>query len=431
MIRAPLPPLAILGARLLCPAQGLDEVGTIVVEGGRIASCGGDVAPPAGATLIDGEGLVVAPGLVDSRVFRVDAAPALRGGVTTLCLMPDQRLTLDDPALIERATRVDDGRVHVLPYAAATKDLAGQEMAEIGLCKAAGARAVATGRASIASALVMSRVLAYAAGLDLPVIAHAEEPSLTNGAVATDSEFATRMGLPAAPAHAEALMVARDLRLAEAAGARLHVAQATTAESLALIRAAKARGQPVTCGITPTHFLLNEISIGAWRSFARLSPPLRCEPDRLAVVEALRDGTIDMIASGHDPLTAEDKRLPFAQATPGAVGLETLLPLALTLAHDGVLDLAGVIALLTVNPASLLGSTAGTLVAGRPADLILFDAEAPWKITDASQLSTAKNTPFDGMPTMGEVLLTLCAGRPAHVHAELAGRVDGALAGHG
>jgi dihydroorotase len=258
----------------------------------------------------------------------------------------------------------------------------------------------------------MSRVLTYATGLGLPVIAHAEDASLTDGTVATESEFATRLGLPASPAYAEALMVARDIRLAEAAGARLHIAQATTAESLDLIRQAKQRGVAVTCGITPNHLLLNEISIGAWRSFARLSPPLRSEADRLAVVAAVRDGTIDIIASGHDPLTAEDKRLPYAQATPGAVGLETLLPLALTLVHNGAMTLLDLLALLTANPASLFGLPTGSLLPGTPADLVLLDPDAPWRISDASLTSQAKNTPFDGQPTAGRVVMTWRAGRP-------------------
>jgi dihydroorotase len=335
----------------------------------------------------------------------------LAGGITRVCLMPDQRMPLDDPALIERAARLGGEAVAVHPFVAATKGLRGDEIAELGLCKAAGAVAAATGRSALPSALVAYRLSQYAHGHGLPLVVHAEVPSLTEGVVASEGEFATRMGLAAAPAFAEAMAITRDIRLAAATGVHLHIPQVTTAEGLDAVRAGKRRGVRVTCGVTPAHLLLNDISIGTWRTFARLSPPLRSESDRLAVVEGVRDGTIDVIASGHDPRTAEDKRLPFAQAEPGMVGVETLLPLALTLVHDGVIDLAQLLAMLSTVPARLFGLPGGSLAPGTPADLVLFDPDAPWRINADVLRSPAKNTPFDGQPVMGKVIRTISGGR--------------------
>lgn len=401
--------LAFVNARLVDPTQSLDATGTLVVRDRAIEALG-DTAVPADAQVIDAQGYVLAPGLIDAGVFWTDTPACLAGGITRVVLMPDQSPPLDDPALIERAERIGKPHVWVHPLAAGTRGLQGEELAEIGLMRLAGAVGVATGRGAVASTSLMYRLMQYAAGLDLLVVSHAEDVALTAGAVATAGEFATRMGLPSAPAFAEALAVARDVRLAEATGVRLHIRQVTTAESLAIVRAAKARGLPVTCGVTPAHMLLNENAIAGYRSFARLSPPLRGEADRLAVLEALADGTIDIIASSHDPRTQDDKRLPFADAAPGMVGAETLLPLALALVHDGRMTLSDVIARMTSNPARLFHLPGGTLAAGAPADLVLFDLQAPWRI-DADRLAaSASNTPFDGLPVQGRVVMTVKGG---------------------
>lgn len=399
----------ITGARLVCPASGLDRVAALLVEGRAVAAID-PAEPPAGARLIDASGLVVAPGLIDALAFRTDPVAARAGGITRLLLMPDQSPPLDDPALVERAERIGKPMVWVHPLAAATRALAGSELAEIGLMREAGAVAVATGRRPVRSAALMHRLLTYARGLDLPVISHAEDWGLSEGAVATEGELATRLGLPAAPAFAEALAVARDLRLAEATGAHLHFAQVTTAEAVALVRQAKARGIRVSAGVTINHLFGTELAIGEWRSFARLSPPLRAEEDRRAVVEGVADGTIDLIASGHDPRSDDEKRRPFADAEPGAAGQPLLLAMALALAHDGVLPLAGVIERMTAAPARLFGLPGGRIAPGEDADLVAFDPGAPWRI-DADRLpGLAGNTPFDGLPVQGRVVWTMKGG---------------------
>ncbi len=385
------------------------QLGSVLVADREIVAVGA-VELPSNCQIIDAKGLTIAPGLIDAGVFKADWRACHAGGITRVMLMPDQKPPLDNPAMIGFAWGATKPHIWVHPLAAATRGLLGAELAEIGLCQAAGAVGVATGRAGIADSGVMYRLMQYAAGFDLVVVSHAEDATLTGDAVATDGEVATRLGLPAAPAFAEALAVARDLRIAEATGARLHFRQVTTAESIALVRAAKARGVAVTCGVTPGHFLMSEQSVSGYRSFARLSPPLRSEDDRQAVLAGLADGTIDCIASGHDPRSQEDKRLPFADAEPGMFGAETLLALALTLVRDGRMTQDALLATMTANPARIFGLPAGHIASGQPADLMLFDAGAPWRIDADATLASAGNTPFDGMPTQGRVSLTMKGG---------------------
>jgi dihydroorotase len=401
-------PLAIIGGRVIDPASGHDGIATVLVRDRMIAGIG-QGAPPADAEIIDATGLVVAPGLIDAGVFRADPAACHIGGITRIVLMPDQRPPLDDPALVAFTQAMGKPDVWVHPLVAATRGLAGQELAEIGLGQAAGAVGVATGRSGIASTAVMHRLLAYSRAFDMTVLTHAEDVALTAGAVATEGDYATRLGLPAAPAFAEGLAIARDIRLAEATGAKLHIRQVTTAEGVALVRAARARGVRVTAGVTPAHWLLNETAVAGFRSFARLSPPLRSDTDRRAVEAGLADGTITIIASGHDPRTQEDKRLPFADARPGMAGAETLLALALALVRNGSLSLIEVLATMTAAPAALFGVPGGTLSTGSPGDLMLFDEAAPWRIA-GDRFSGAGNTPFDGIPVAGRVKMTIKGG---------------------
>jgi dihydroorotase len=403
-------PVLFRNARLIDPANGHDRAGDLLVAERVIAAVGPGLAAPAGAEVIEAGGRVLAPGLIDSTVFRTDVAAAVAGGVTSVLLMPDQSPPLDDPALVERAERLGKPRLWVRPLAAATRGLNGRELAELSLMKDAGAVAVATGRGAIADAQVMLRLLRYAAGLGLVVIVHAECPLLTAGAVATDGEYATRLGLAAAPAIAEALQVARDLRLAEEAGAAIHFACLSTAEAIALVRAAKAAGQDVSAGTAPAYALLSETALAGYRSFARLSPPLRTEADRLAVLEGLADGTLSMLASRHDPRTQEEKRLPFADAAPGAAGLATLLALGLSLVNAGTLTLPRLLALLSAAPAARFGLPGGTLAPGAPADLLLFDPQAPWRIDADTLPGLAGNTPFDGLPVSGRVAALMKGG---------------------
>jgi dihydroorotase len=381
----------------------------VLVEGERIVSVGGET--PSGAEVIEGGGKLLAPGIIDLGVFRVDG-PAFRfGGIVRAALMPDQSPPLDDPGLIQRAAYSGKPDIWVHPLAAATRALAGQELAEFGLMKAAGARAVATGRRWIANSGVMLRVLSYAAAFDLTVVAHAEDAGLTGDAVATAGETATRLGLPSAPSISEAMAIARDLALVEETGGRIHFRQVTTLAGFDLIRAAKARGLAVTCGITPAHLYLSDAAVADFRTFAHLSPPLRSEADREASIEAVRDGTIDVIASGHDPRGPEDKRLPFADSAPGAAGAETLLALSLNLVRDSVIGLPRLFELLAANPSRILGLEGGRIEAGAPADLILVDPDAPWRVDSDKMRAAAGNTPFDKLPVQGRVLRLFKGGR--------------------
>ena len=389
-----LTPLLIANARLL----GGDAVSLFVADG-RIAALNPSETPD-GTELIDAKGQWLAPGIIDLGVFATDKPAFHFGGITRAALMPDSG-PLDGAGLVERAAKGGKPDLWVHPVAAATKGLEGKELAEIGLMQQAGARAVATGRARIADAGVMRRVLAYAASLNLTVIVHAEDEGLTAGAVATDGEMATRLGLASAPAIAEAMAVARDIALVEETGAPIHFRQVTTARGFDLIRAAKAKGLPVTCGITPAHLFLSDTAIGDFRTFARLSPPLRSEDDRHACLAAVADGTIDVLASGHDPRGPEDKRLPFAEALPGMAGAETLLAMGLQLVRDGHIDPARLFELLAANPAKLIGVNAGRLETGMEADLILIDEGTPWQVDAKKMAAYAGNTPFDGMPMQG------------------------------
>ncbi|HZU64377.1 MAG TPA: dihydroorotase [Novosphingobium sp.] len=389
---------------LLVLAEGLPVPGALRIEGDRIAALGADVAPAEGERVLDAAGKLIAPGLVDLGVFAIDK-PALHfGGITRAALMPDQNPPLDRPSAVRYAAQSGKPDLWVHPLAAATRALEGRELAEIALMRDAGARAIATGRRWIGDSGTMLRLLRYAAMLDLVVITHAEDAGLVGSGVATASEMATRLGLPSAPAEAEALAIARDVALAEMAGARLHIRQVTTRAGLDLVRAAKARGVAITAGVTPAHFMLSDTALADFRTFCRLSPPLRHEADRQAVIEAIGDGTIDIIGSGHDPRGPEDKRLPFADAEPGMAGAETLLPLTMNLVRDGVIDMARAFQLLAGNPACILGVNAGRLAPGAEADIAIVDADKPWIVSSDKMAAAAGNTPFDRQPVQGRVL---------------------------
>jgi dihydroorotase len=415
--------LLIENARLLDPARGVDTHGALLIEGGRIASTSG--APAESAARLDARGACLAPGLVDMRAaigepgaehretIASAAQAASAGGITTLAVLPDTDPPLDDPALVEFAMRrgAATGSFTLLPYACATAGAAGKDLAEYGLLREAGAIAFTDGARAIASARVMRLALSYARAFGAMIVQHPEEPSLAIGGAATEGERATRMGLPAIPAAAEAMMVARDVTLARLTGGHVHFAHVSTRAALDLIRAAKAEGLRVTCDTAPPYFDLNETAIGEWRTYAKLSPPLRAESDREAVVAALADGTIDAIASDHQPRDADDKRLPFAQAEPGGAGLATLLAVTLARVHAGDLALLDALALLTAKPAKLLGLETGTLRDGAPADLVLFEPERGWQVEAGRLPGKAQNTPFDGRALEGRVTGTWKAGR--------------------
>jgi dihydroorotase len=423
--------IAFRNVRLIDPSTGLDVKGGLLVENGRIADIGPRLFNDAEAyvdgigdpEVIDGRGLVLAPGLVDACVHTgepgaehretlasaSDAAAA--GGVTTMAVMPSTNPVIDEPSLVDFLLRraAATARVRVAVVAALTKGRAGETMTEMGLLREAGAVAFSDAERTVANTRVLRRAMAYAATFDALVLAHAEDPELTAGAAATESEFATRQGLPAAPAIAEAMIVARDIALVELTGARYHFSQISTRAALDLIVAAKARGLPITCGVAAHHLALNELDVGAYYTFRKVKPPLRCESDRAAMADGVATGAIDVIVSSHEPQGADTKRQPFAVAGAGTVGLETLLPVALSLHHNGA-DLMTVLKSVTSTPAKLLGLQAGTLSKGAPADLVLFDPGEPFLVEADKLHSRARNTAFEGRRFQGRAKMTFVGG---------------------
>ena len=411
--------------RLLDPATDLDIHGDLLVRDGLIADFGANLGRPDGATVITADGAILCPGLVDMRAalgepgyeYRETIASAAEaaaaGGITTLAALPDTQPAIDDPALARllRARGEETGSLTILPYGAITTGCRGEEFAELGLLREAGAIAFTDGSRAVGSSRLMRLALSYARGFSAMIVQHPEDPSLAAGGAATEGELATRLGLPGIPAAAEAILVARDIRLAALTGGTLHFAHVSTAEALSLIRRAKQDGLAITCDTAPPYFDLNETAIGDFRTYAKLSPPLRKEADRQAVVAALTDGTIDAIASDHQPRDADDKRQPFAQATPGGTGLATLLGVTLAHVHNGSIPLMRAIDLLTAQPAHLLRIDAGRLTKGAPADLCLFHPDRIWQVTAGELPGKAQNTPFDGRALEGLVLGTWKSGR--------------------
>ena len=413
--------VAYVNARLLDPAAGLDTAGGVLTDGEAITDVGPGVTKkkaPKGARIVDCHGKCLSPGLVDIRVELGDLAAtveaAVSGGVTSMVCLPTPELVIDDMSEVEfvarRARKL--GLVKVYPYGAVTKGLEGKELAEMGLLAEAGAVAFTDGERAVADAQTMRQAMSYASTFGLMIVQHPEEPSLAADGVMNAGETATRLGLFGIPKEAEVIMVERDLRLASLTGGRLHIAHVSTAETVDTLRRAKADGLNVTCDTAPPYFALNETAIGDYRTFAKLSPPLRAEQDRQAVVEGLADGTIDAIASDHTPRDEESKRLPFAQAAPGGIGLNTLLAVSLELYHNGHLSLLEVLKLVTSAPAGLMGLPAGSLKEGAPADLVLFDPDEGWKVDADKLVGKAQNSPFDGRPVQGRVLRTVIDGRP-------------------
>lgn len=420
--------LAFVNARLVDPESGYDGPGCLLAGDGLIqdvqhrATFAGRIED---ARVIDCEGAVLAPGLIDLRVrtgepgaetretlkSATDAAAA--GGVTTIVLQPDTEPSVDEPALVDFLTRRgrDLQSVHVRACGALTRGLRGEELAELGLMAEAGAAYFTDADHIIADSRVMRRILSYASTFDALVAHRPSDPWLGKGAAATEGELAGRMGLPSVPAVAERIMLERDLALAELTGGRLLIDQITTADALESLVRARSRGVEVAASVSINHLSFNELDIGEYRTFFRLDPPLRPERDRLALIEAVRDGAIDAIVSAHTPAPAEGKRLPFAEAAPGAVGLETLLAASLNLHHEHGVDLIDVLRPLTLGPAELLRSEGGRLSVGAPADLVLMDVDAPVVIQAERLISRSKNSPFDGRRLQGRVQMTVAGGR--------------------
>jgi len=428
---SPVQPIALLNARLIDPERETETRGGLIAIDGLIAGVGAAVTResiPAGARIVDCAGDVVAPGLIDMRCFVGEpgaehretiasaSAAAAAGGVTSLVMRPDTNPPVDDPAVVDFILRRarDDAKVRIFPSAALTKGLMGHEIAEIGLLAEAGAVAFSDGPHSVADALTMRRAMTYARDCDALVAPVCEDRSLRGEGVMAEGLRASWLGLPGIPREAETIALERDLRLVGLTGARYHAALLSNRLSLAAMARARDEGLSVSCGVSINSLTLNELDVGDYRTFLKLTPPLRSEDERVALVEALSAGLIDVISSDHDPQDVETKRLPFAEAAPGAIGVETMLSASLRLTAGGHVSLPRLIRAMTLRPAEILKLPGGRLAVGAPADVIRFDPDEPYVLDPAELHSRCRNTPFDAARLEGRVKLTLVAGRVAH-----------------
>ncbi len=424
---------AYLNAHVIAPQQRLNGIGGLLIEDGWILAAGPQVTREmvgAATQITDCQGKLLIPGLIDMRVFTGEPGSEYRetlasaseaaaaGGVTTMIVMPNTQPVIDDAAIVDYILRLarDTALVRVAPMAAITKGLSGELMCEIGLVQAAGAVAVTDATKAVSNANMFRRALMYARDFDMLVVQHVEEPTLATG-VMNSGEAASKLGLAGISPMAEVIMLERDLRLVEMTGARYHVSQISCGASVEVMRAAKARGLPVSCGVSINHLVLNENDIGAYRTFFKLSPPLRDENHRRALVAGVADGTIDVIVSSHDPQSDDTKRLPFAEAAFGAIGLETMLSAALSLYHNDNMPLERLVAAMSQVPAKLLGLETGRLEAGAPADFTLVDLNLSWKVDAATLCSRSKNSPFERRTLEGRAVETVVAGRTVYNYA--------------
>jgi dihydroorotase len=433
-------------AHLVDPASGREGQGAVLVRDNLIldVAWGASPAAPEGAEIVDCGGLVLAPGLVDMRAFvgepgaehretlKTASEAAAKGGVTTLVCMPDTNPVIDEPAIVDFVLRRarDTAMVNIHPAAAITKGLAGREMTEIGLLQEAGAVAFTDGAHAIANAGVLRRALVYARDHDALIMPHVQDDSLVGSGVMNQGELAGRLGLAGIPREAETIMLERDLRLVRLTGGRYHASMISCGDSVEIMRRAREGGSQATCGISINNLTLNENDVVGYRTFCRLSPPLRHEDDRQSVIDALAAGIIDVIVSDHNPQDVETKRLPFAEAADGAVGLETLLSAGLRLVHEGRIGLLALLRALSTRPAEILGLSSGRLARGAPADLIVVDVEAPYVLDKRRLRSLSKNSPFDEARLEGRVMKTYVAGRLVYDgEAEAAFPAGGRMAG--
>jgi dihydroorotase len=424
-------PILLTNARIVDPSRDMDILGDVLIADGVIREARrgiGAAGVPEGTEVVDCRGRVVAPGLIDMRAFigepgaghretlATASQAAAAGGVTTIISQPDTTPVIDDPATVDFVLRRarDTAIVHVHPMAALTKGLKGEEMTEIGLLKAAGAVAFTDGEKSVTNAQVMRRALTYATDFDALIVHHTEDPDLVGEGVMNEGEFAARLGLMGVPRAAETIMLERDVRLLELTGGRYHAASLTCGESLDVLRRAKEEGLSITASASINHLTLNDNDIGPYRTFLKLAPPLRAEDDRLMLVGAVGAGLIDVIMSDHNPQDVETKRLPFDEAAPGAIGIETMLSAGLRLVHSGDLTLTTLLKAMSTRPAEILGLPGGTLRAGAPADVIVIDLDLPWVLDPNELKSKCKNTPFDEARMQGRVVRSVVAGRTVY-----------------
>ncbi|AVT82031.1 dihydroorotase [Rhodopseudomonas palustris] len=426
-------PILLANARLIDPSRDFDGIGDVLIADGVIRDARrgiGAAGVPEGTDIINCAGMVVAPGLVDMRAFVGEPGASHRetfasasqaaaaGGITTIVCQPNTNPVIDNSATVDFVMRRarDTAIVNIHPMAAVTKGLAGAEMTEIGLLKAAGAVAFSDGDLSITNAQVMRRALTYARDFDALIVHHTEDPDLVGEGVMNEGEFATRLGLAGIPNAAETVMLERDIRLVMLTGGRYHAASLSCIESLEILQRARDLGLPVSASVSINHVALNENDIGPYRTFLKLAPPLRTEADRKALIAAIASGLIDVVMSDHNPQDVEVKRLPFAEAAAGAIGLETMLPAGLRLVHAGELDFLSLIRAMSTRPAELLGLPGGTLRSGAPADLIVIDPDVPWLVDPDELKSKCKNTPFDEARFSGRVTRTIVGGRTVYEH---------------
>ncbi len=411
--------LLIKGGRIVDPASGRDEAGDIFIADGKIS----DKKDKADRT-IDARGLVVAPGLIDlsarlrepgyeyKATLESEMDAAVAGGVTSLACPPDTDPTLDEPGLVDMLRRRAKAlsRARVYPIGALTVKLAGERLTEMAELSEAGCVAFSQANARLADTNVLWRAMQYAATFGFPVWLRAEDRWLAEGGVAHDGEVATRLGLPGIPAFAETIALGSLLQLVRATGSRLHVCRLSSAVAVEMIRAAKKEGLPVSCDVGIHHVHLSEMDLGYYDSHCRLEPPLRSQRDRAALAAGLADGTIDCAVSDHTPVDEDQKQMPFAEAEPGATGLELLLPLTLKWGAQAKLPLVKTLARVTSDPARVLGVQSGRIASGAPADLFVFDPEELWRIVPDELKSQGKNTPFLGYELAGRVRATIVAG---------------------
>ena len=424
-------PILLANARLIDPSRDLDTTGDVLIADGVIKDARrgiGAAGVPEGTEIINCAGKVVAPGLIDMRAFVGEpgaghretfasaSLAAAAGGITTIVCQPDTKPVIDNSATVDFILRRarDTAIVNIHPMAALTKGMKGEEMTEIGLLKAAGAVAFTDGDRSVMNALVMRRALTYARDFDALIVHHTEDPHLVGEGVMNEGEFASRLGLFGIPNASEAVVLERDMRLVKLTGGRYHAASLTCIESLEILKRAKDEGLNVSASVSINHLTLNENDIGPYRTFLKLSPPLRTETDRLALVAALASGLIDAVMSDHNPQDVEVKRLPFAEAASGAIGLETTLAAGLRLVHSGEVDLKSLIRAMSTKPAELLNLPGGSLRAGSPADVIVVDLDVPWVLDPMDLKSQCKNTPFDDAKFSGRVMRTIVGGRTVY-----------------
>jgi dihydroorotase len=424
-------PILLANARIIDPSRDLDIPGDVLIADGVIREARrgiGAAGVPEGTEVVDCRGRVVAPGLIDMRAFIGEpgaghretlasaSQAAAAGGVTTIVCQPDTTPVIDDPAIVDFVLRRarDTAIVHVHPMAALTKGMKGEEMTEIGLLKAAGALAFTDGDRSVTNAQVMRRALTYAGDFDALIVHHTEDPDLIGEGVMNEGEFAARLGLMGVPRAAETIMLERDVRLLELTGGRYHAASLTCGESLEVLRRAREQGLSITASASINHLTLNDNDIGPYRTFLKLAPPLRAEDDRAILVDAVGSGLIDVIMSDHNPQDVETKRLPFAEAAPGAIGIETMLSAGLRLTHRGELSLIALLKAMSTRPAEILGLPGGSLRTGAPADVIVIDPDVPWVLDPTELKSKCKNTPFDEAKMQGRVVRTVVAGRTVY-----------------